>query len=339
MRLILKISLRPQAPSQQRARGVRVTLTVKAERNSLLLPSSQRTGGSGCWGPTLRALLPKPVADWRSSVMQRRVCQPPRTWQVKARRRKRMRQSGTRGVTATDWNRKTEGVEANKVGVETPQPEGREGEGYTTAGLWSSSWRVLWPPLPCLEAPASRLNMKPWPLEGAGDHTHKPPPHTPPSPNPHMRTHPPAASTATAPPPRFPTLLPAVKPRRKVCSHPRPLLCLPPCPCPPRCPVKTELHRGWSVEAVAVAALWVMALTLSCSRDWLQVEQQDGFSSTPLPSAHRALKASTPPALSATLRLSCPPPTTTAQDIAMACSYARTTTREPRQPSSPTYSG
>lgn len=154
-----------------------------------------------------------------------------------------------------------------------------------------------------------------------------------------MHTHPPAASTVTAPPPRSPTLLPAAMPPQKGCSHPRPRHCPLSCPCPPRCPARTGFCRGCSVAAVGVQ---VALLTLSCSRDWLQGAQRGGSSSTPSPSARRALRASTHPALSATLHLSCPPPTTTtttAVDSAMACSYARTTTRDPRQPSSPTYSG
>lgn len=154
-----------------------------------------------------------------------------------------------------------------------------------------------------------------------------------------MHTRRPAASMVTAPPPRSRTPLPAAKPHRRVCSLPRPQLCPPPCPCPPRCPAKTGLCRGWSAGAVAVVVVQVMVLTLSCFRDWLLEVQRAGSSSTPLPSARRALRASMPQALSATLHLSSPLPTTTAQDTVMACSYARTTTRDPHRPSSPTYSG
>lgn len=154
-----------------------------------------------------------------------------------------------------------------------------------------------------------------------------------------MHILPPAVSTATAPPPQSPTLLPAVKPLRKVCSLPHPLRCPRPCLCPPRYPVRRGLCQAWSVGAVVVSAVQVVVRTLNCSRDWLQAVLRGGSSFTPLPSDHRALRASMPPALSATLHLSCLPPTITARDTVTACSYAQTTTRDPRQPSSPTYSG
>lgn len=138
--LIITISLLPQARSQRRTQWGRVTPTLKAERNSPQLPSNQRTGGSACWGPSPRVLLPKPAAEWRSSVTRRRAYRPHLTWPAKVRgmRRKRQRQSGT---TMTDWNRKMV-EEVNRVGGETPPLGGTGGAGCTTAGLWSSSWRA-----------------------------------------------------------------------------------------------------------------------------------------------------------------------------------------------------
>lgn len=134
--------LLPQARNLWRAQWGKATLTLKAETNSPPRPFNQRTGGSACWGLTRRAHLQKPVADWRSSVTRRRVSLPPQTWRAKARGKRKMKPSGTREATATDWNGKTAEEEGNRAEEETPRREGRGEGGCTMAGLWSSSWKV-----------------------------------------------------------------------------------------------------------------------------------------------------------------------------------------------------